>query len=312
MIIRIKKRKLILALMLIVLSLPIAYAVASVVKVNFKVELVISNRNPVINFTNATIGAVDPTAAGTTNVLISFNVSDADGVNQINASTTVVNFTLGVNSQWYANVSAIASSEFGTCGNTTISDIVVINCTVALPYFVNASANWVVNISVKDKIGGKGTNDTIRFTVNTISGLALPYTAINFSSVNVGQQNVLAYPHLLINNTGNDDFSRVNISASALVGTTTTSENIAVTNFGVNTTNSSANNRGAFPAGGVVALTDVNSGTFTTLNHGHTSDFAPNTDKGNISVFVWVNVPSSGLSPQLYNATWNVTATSSP
>ncbi len=39
----------------------------------------------------------------------------------------------------------------------------------------------------------------------------------------------------------------------------------------------------------------------------YTSAFAPNVDKGNISVFIWVDVPTSQLSAQLYNATWNVT-----
>ena len=78
-----------------------------------------------------------------------------------------------------------------------------------MPYYANASANWVVNITVKDIFGGTATNDTLRFTYNTVSGLALPNAALNFSNVNLGQQDVLAYPHLLINNTGNDDFDIV-------------------------------------------------------------------------------------------------------
>ena len=117
---------------------------------------------------------------------------------------------------------------------------------------------------------------------------------------------------ILINNTGNDDFREVNMSASALIGTTRAADTIAVTNFGVNLTNSSTNLRLAFPASGVVNLRDTTTGANVSFLHGHTSAFAPNADKGNISVFVWVNVPSSQLSSQLYNATWNVTATSSP
>ena len=87
-------------------------------------------------------------------------------------------------------------------------------------------------------------------------------------------------------------------------------DTIAVTNFGVNTTNSSTNNRQVFTSNGIISLTDVNTGTFTTLTHGHTSALR-NADKGNISVFLWVNVPT-GISSQLYNATWNMTATSTP
>jgi len=318
MIVKIKKRNLVLLIIAILISLPLVYAAASVVKASFKVELVISNRNPtiVVNNITASLGSsqfsVDPTAAGTTYVLISFNVTDADNITQINASKTVVNFTLGTNSEYYSNISAVASSEFGTCKNTTATiTVMIINCTIALPYYANASGNWRINISVQDIYGGIGRNDSAFFTVNVVSGLALPNAGINFSNVNIGQANVLAYPHLLINNTGNDDFTQINMSAAALVGTTTTTENIAVTNFGVNTTNSTTNLRTAFPSNGVLTLTDTGAGANMKLLHGATSALQ-NADKGNISVFVWVNVPSSGLSSQLYNATWNVTTTSSP
>jgi len=316
MIVKIKKRNLVLLIIAILISLPLVYAAASVVKASFKVELVISNRNPtiVVNNITASLGSsqfsVDPTAAGTTYVLISFNVTDADGVTQVNASKAVVNLTLGTNSEWYSNVSG--SNEMGTCKNTTAtSTVMVINCTVALPYYANASGNWRINISVQDTQGGIGRNDSAFFTVNVVSGLALPNAGINFSNVNIGQANVLAYPNLLINNTGNDDFTQINMSAAALVGTTTTSQSISVTNFGVNTTNSTTNLRTAFPSNGVLTLTDTGAGANMKLLHGATSALQ-NADKGNISAFVWVNIPSSGLSPQLYNATWNVTATSSP
>lgn len=318
MIIKIKKRSLMLLMLAVVISLPLAYAVASVQRVGFKVELVISNRNPSIVLNNITAAltssqfSVDPTATGYTNILVSFNVTDPDGVAQVNASKAVINFTLGDKLEWYSNVSEISTSEFGTCSNSTqTSTVMVINCTVALPYYANASGKWSINISIKDTQGGVGRNDSAIFTVNVVSGLALPYTAINFSNVNLNQQNVLAYPHLLINNTGNDDFTRVNITAAALVGQTITTENIAVTSFGVNTTNSSANKRQSFLSDGTISLSDEITGTFSKLTHGHTSSLV-NADKGNMSVFVWVNVPSSGLSSQLYNATWNVTVTSAP
>lgn len=319
MIVKIKKRSLILLLIVIIVSLPLVYAAASIVRVGFKVELVISNRNPTITFNNITTSlgssqfSVDPTATGATSVLISFNVTDADGVTQINASKAVVNFTLGAFSQWYANVTALSTSEFGTCSNSTqTSTIMVINCTVVLPYYVNASSSWRINISVQDTQGGTGRNDSAIFTVNTVSSISLPNSFANFSNVNLGQNNVLAYPHLLLNNTGNDDFGQVNMTAAALVGTTTTTENIAVTNFGVNLTNSSSNQYITFPANGIVNLRDTATGGNVSFRHGHTSAFAPNADKGNISAFLWVNVPSSGLSSQLYNATWNVTAVTTP
>ena len=320
MIIKIKKRNLLIAAAFLILAvlIPLIYAQTGgnvVRRAGFKVDLVISNRNPVINVSNASGFAVDPASGGNAIVLISFNVTDADGATDINASKAVVNFTLGGNAgQYYVNQSFVASSEFGNCFNhSPSSTVVVINCTVVLPYYANASANWVINISVQDKFGGVGRNDTLRFTYNFVSALALPYAFVNFSNVNLGDVNKPAFPHLLINNTGNDDFDMVNMSAAALVGTTTASENIPVTNFYVNLTNSSNGDLALnFPANGIVNLRDTATGSNISFQHGHTSAFAPNADKGNISAFIWVDVPSSGLSSQLYNATWNATAINNP
>ena len=324
MIIKIKKRSLIVTIgfLILIILIPFIYAVGENVvrRAGFKVELVITNRNPTINVSNVTGGAssfsVDPVAASTVTVLISFNVTDADGASDINASTAVVNFTLGGidSGLYFTNISAVTTSEFGTCRNhSPSSTVVVINCTVVLPYFANASSTWVGNISVKDRFGGVGRNDTLRFTINTASGLALPYSFINFSSVNLGQQNVLAYPHLLLNNTGNEDYDMVNMSAAALVGTTVTTENIAVTNFFVNLTNSSDGNLALnFPSDGIVNLRDTATGGNVSFVHGHTSAYSVIAAKGNISAFIWVDVPTGGLSSQLYNATWNVTAINNP
>ena len=318
MIIKIKKRNLIESLIFIfytaaiiltlsAISLPFVFPVTlNTTKLGFKVELVISNRNPQINVSNVTF-SVDPVSASSSSVLISFNVTDGDGATNINASTAIVNLTLGTpgTSQFYTNISAVASSEFGTCSNhSPSSTVVVINCTVNLPYFSNASSVWVVNISVKDTNGGIGRNDTLRFTVNSLSSISLPYAAVNFSNVNLGQQNVPASP-LTLNNTGNNDFVQINITATALVGTTTTSELIAATNFYANITNATAG-LGLQLGTSAVSLVESTGGN-TSLIHGHTSAFAPNADKGNRTVFFWVNVPSGGLSSQLFNATWNLT-----
>ncbi|MEK6943612.1 MAG: right-handed parallel beta-helix repeat-containing protein, partial [Nanoarchaeota archaeon] len=280
--------------------------------VNMSMEIAsAANTAPVIKLNNATF-SVDPVSGGDSKILISFNVTDADGVNTINASKTIVNLTLGGrDGQFRFNISD-QGNEFGTCNNHTQGNVMIINCTAIMKYYDNASSNWIVNVSVKDIAGNVGINDTITFTYNVLSSINLQNAALNFSSIYLGQQNVLASPHLLMNNTGNDDFGQVNMSAAALTGTTITSESIAVTNFGVNLTNSSSSLRLSFPANGIINLRDTETGKNITFRHGHTGAFAPNADKGNISAFLWVNVPSNGLSTQLYNATWNITAVASP
>ena len=104
----------------------------------------------------------------------------------------------------------------------------------------------------------------------------------------------------------------VTLSAAPLVGTTAASESIPVTSFGVNLTNSSDNLYLTFPNNGIVNLRDPATGGNASFLHGHTGAFNPNADKGNISVFIWINVPGSGLSLQSYNATWNITAVKNP
>ncbi len=319
MIIRIKKRNLIAVLILLIASLPVAYAAyTGFVRGNFKVELVISNRNPSINVSNVTAFSVDPISASAALVLISFNVTDSDGASNINASTAIINFTLGNPgfSQFYTNISAVASSEFGTCYNGTDgSTSVQINCTVVLPYFANASSSWVVNISVKDTNGGTGRNDTLRFTYNTLSALNLPNASINFSSVNLGQQDVPSN-RLILNNTGNDDFDQINISVADLIGQSISSEFVGVGNFSVNISNENA---GIGQRLSKITLpikeydpSGVNTAENASIIHGHTNAFAPNKDKGNRTLYFWVDVPSSGLSAQLYNNTWNVTVFNYP
>ncbi len=187
----------------------------------------------------------------------------------------------------------------------------VINCTVVVPYFANASSVWVVNISIKDINGGTGINDSSRFTVNTLSSISLPYAAVNFSNVILGQQDVPSSP-LILNNTGNDDFDQINITAAALTGTTISTETIDPTNIVANITNSSAG-LGVQLSTSAVSLKEVEgAGGNVSLIHGHTSAFAPNADKGNRTVFFWIDVPSGTLSSQLFNATWNVTVINNP
>jgi len=328
--IRVKKRNLIAFSLILTFTLisiaTVVYAQGLTLKSNFKVELAISNRNPNISINNISIPNIDPVDGGTVNILISFNVTDPDGVTTINGSSAVVNIThgssAGAGGQWRSNVSALTTSEFGTCGNhtETVQGVarMVINCTVVMKYYDNATV-WAVNISIKDTSGGTAVNDTESFTYNELSAISLPNTFINFSDVNVGQNNVKATPALIINNTGNDDFDMINISAAPLVGTTDSGQTIAVEKFGVNLTNSATDKRQTFESNGealnLKARTTEGAGN-ATLKHGHSSALTDYNDAslavvGNLSVTVWVDVPSS-LTSQLYNATWNITVIDNP
>ncbi|MBI2557708.1 hypothetical protein HYW20_00130 [Candidatus Woesearchaeota archaeon] len=274
-----------------------------------------ANAAPVIKINNATFSA-DPVAGTSVPILLSFNITDPQGVSDINASKFIINLTLGgLDGQFRFNISGPdANSEFGTCYNHTEpgpgseAARMIINCTLLLMYYDNASALWTINASIKDISSSAGINDTLRFTYNSLSSISLTYAAVNFSNVFLGQQDVPSSP-LTLNNTGNDDFDMINITASALVGTSITTESIAPTNFYVNITNQTAGAGLQLGAAAVslIEFDGANFGKNASLVHGHTGAFAPNADKGNRTIFFWVDVPSGGLSSQLFNATWNVT-----
>ena len=189
----------------------------------------------------------------------------------------------------------------------------IINCTVEMRYYDNAST-WTINVSVVDIDGEVGRNDTITFTYNPLSAMSFAVAWINFSSMTLGGSDQAAANPLILNNTGNDDFDQINITAAALIGVDISAQTIAAAQFAVNYTNENV------PAGSGLPLSNspqvipgVDSTANLTLMHGHSSasDIVISA-KGNQSLWFWVDVPSSGLSAQKYNNTWNITVIDLP
>jgi len=330
MIIKIKKRDLLFAslplfallVLISILSAPIIYSVTvNTTFAGFLVQLVISNQNPTVYLVNLTAIGVDPLDGGDSTFFIVFNVTDPDGVQNINATTAIVNITLGTpgTSQFRTNISD-TGAEIGTCGNVSYSatNTIMMNCSITMRYYDNSSANWVINISVQDLNGATGRNSSDgsgpnTLTYNELSAISLPVAAINFSDVNLGAQNQPSSLPLILNNTGNVDFTKVNFTGADLVGTDTQGETIAITLFFANFSDTVATS-GTQLSATIINLPDVGGGN-ATVQHGHTdavSDYNDEVlgDKGNRSLFFWVDVPSAGLSGQLYNATWNITVIS--
>ena len=331
MIIKIKKRDLLIvsiALFLIIL-IPIIYAQTKTPKTGtFGVWLVIGNQNPVnISLNNVTTllsssqFSVDPSSASTKTILISFNASDPDGPEQINGTNggkVIVNLTLGTpgNSQFRTQTS---------CVNTTINNVagskhqVIFNCTIDMKYYDNASSSWVINITVIDSNSGSARNDSAIFTYNSLAAFSLIARGVseganlNFSSLFLNDQNKVAKAPLLLNNTGNNDFDQINITAAALIGLQTASEIIAASSFAVNVTNNT--NGLGLPLSNAPQIIPFSDASNATLLHGPgisgdnvpypgVADFKT---KGNQTLLFWIDVPAYGLSAQTYNNTWNIT-----
>ena len=282
---------------------------------------------------NATGFAIDPNAGDSAQFFIVFNASDPDGAGDINGTLggrVTLNVTLG---------SAASGNQFRTessCTNSTQKTslhIVVFNCTINMKYYDNASTKWVINITVEDSAGAITRNDSSnentphRFTYNSLSSFSITTrdekegAVLNFSSLNLGAQNQPAKAPLLLNNTGNEDFEQINITAANLVGVTDDTKTIAASSFFVNATNITAGAGAPLSTTGVTirALEQpaTDSVANVTLWHGpgisgDTVPYAGATlDKGNQTLVFWIDVPT-GLSSQVYNNTWNMTVINLP
>ena len=121
----------------------------------------------------------------------------------------------------------------------------------------------------------------------------------------------------MLNNTGNNDFDQINLTAANLIGITTPGETIAASNFAVNITNSSSG-LGLALSNSPQVIPGIDDTANATLFHGpgisgDTAPYSgPTLTRGNQTLIFWVDVPSSGLSSQTYNNTWNMTAVDLP
>jgi hypothetical protein len=311
MILKIKKRDLIILSIAIfsLLLVPITIAAVGSVKAVFSAELWITNNGPVLAMdVGRSVASADPTEGSTTRIFFVFNATDDNGEDDIDERGARFNLTLnsGVSgsAQWRYNSSCINISK--EPGN----DRVIFNCSVFMKYFDNQSSSWAINGTVNDSANTRVYNDTRSFTFNQLSAMSLAVAFINWTGVTVGSNDQAAASPLILNNTGNDDFDQINITAAALVGVTTSSETIAATLFAVNSTNAVAG-KGLPLSTGAQVIPGVSHLSNLTLTHGHTDSIADYNNKyigskGNQSLYFWVDDPGA-ISAQKYNSTWNIT-----
>ena len=182
-------------------------------------------------------------------------------------------------------------------------------------YYDNTSSKWVINISIKDNSNAIGINDSHIFTYNELSAMSLAVAYINFSALTLGQTDQPSQTPIILNNTGNDDFEQINITASHLYGTKDSDYYIGVGNFTINYTDAVAGS--GLKLDVTTLVIPWRDGLNLSLQHGHTSALTDYNDKvistkGNQSLYFWVDVPAAGLITQKYNNTWNISVIDLP
>ncbi len=179
---------------------------------NLFVAVTLGNNAPIVhgNNSNGTITLAD---GGFTQFTIQFNVTDADGVGNINNAGVGVNVTFN---------GLKVSNNTGNCATSDPSSTTrSFSCILAFGYFQNSSAIWEINLSAADSTGAKAHNDSKNYgaasggpaarnlTINSLSAFTLQTPSL-VSSSNLGDSN--AQLLVVVNNTGNFDFTILNVT----------------------------------------------------------------------------------------------------
>jgi len=258
MIIRVKKKHfyfIYLPILLVLISIPIVVYAAETTE-TFSIAITTGTNDPVVyNVTTASITPISGSHFALVDIL--FNVTDADGVDDsnsgLNDSSAMVNITFSPGtaneySRYNSTSCGIVGSNFNSGLDRTY------NCTVAIRFYDNASTFWVINASVFDDstssgVGVMSQNTTQNITINSLSAIDLVDSDLALSAAIGSSNNELT---LVLNNTGNFDFTYFNLTPFVLNATVTDffmlggeSAERGSANFSFNTTPSASTSTGA-------------------------------------------------------------------
>ena len=186
-------------------------------------SVVAANTPPVIESVSS-IPAQDPTEASYTDVTFSFVAYDADGKNDLNASS--------------------ANATFSKTGETTrqnlscskIADIddyrINLSCSIAMWYW-DAASSWNVTAAISDNSAATAINDTTNFTYNELIAFTISPSALYWPSINPGDLNKTSLNFTTLTNTGNAVITAGNVRVKAvnIYGNTNPSYLIYAENF---------------------------------------------------------------------------------
>ena len=190
----------------------------------FNISLVISNSAPTMGSAGDSSGT--PTEATTTSVSVLFNVSDPNGNSDVDPTQAYVNITYGA-----------VTRESSSCQNYaawTTGNNRGINCTINM-YYYDTPGEWNISVRAQDSNPTiVSSNDAATFTYGGLAAFSLSKNSITFSSEAAGTNNINSSndPQVL-NNTGNEAFTYINITGHELSNGVDT---IGAGNFTVNAT----------------------------------------------------------------------------
>ncbi|MBI2141148.1 hypothetical protein HYU16_01870 [Candidatus Woesearchaeota archaeon] len=267
------------------------------------------NTAPVVfNGSVALNGTVSLTDGGKTQFTVNFNVTDADGTANIDNTKSRVNIT-------YNGITL--TNDSGNCVTQDASSTTrTYSCMVAFSYFNNATTIWSINLTAADNAGSIAFNDSLsagnnnngaghNVSVGSLSAFKLMLNS-SITSANLGDTNKEV--GIVINNTGNFDFTQINVTPYDLNASLTDFFKLGGGNFSINATQSSSSGFGDSMVNATpMNVTDSNGPLSATLPHKTTNE---GDRLGNRTLYIYIDVPSNkGLSSGVtYNSSraWEV------
>ncbi len=261
----------------IILSFSIMSTVGQPTNVTFQVNLTLSgNSNPTITWVQSGISA-NPVESGTRTVYVAFNASDNNGHADIDYSTAQI------------ILSKVGELERASsiCDNFNNDSLVKqFNCTITLQYY-DSDGNWQINASVLDTASAYDDDTAQTFSYGVLYAARGNNDGITFGSVTLGATEAADNDPLLLDNTGNQNFTEINLTAYNLEGQGAQPDQyIDASNLFVNAT---ADAKGQ-------ALSNNTPITIPAATLPRDIGGSDN----NVSLYIYVDIPAAGLSNQDY------------
>jgi hypothetical protein len=292
-------RKVVMLLSIFALLLVATVIAAQVGPKELWVAITIGNNPPIVfNSSIALNGTVTLVDGARTEFTVGFNVSDADGYDNINDASVGVNITLN---------GARRSNNTGNClviGNPTTTSRAY-SCKVVFYYFDNSSSIWSINLSAGDNNGAVSSNSSgspgagagFNISLSSLSAFTLQTPSVA-SSASLGDSNKEL--SLIVNNTGNYDFTLLNVTPYDLNASLTDFFKLGG-NFSINATQSASGFGDGLLNATPRNFTASNNQNAATLPHKITSEADT---VSNRTLYIYIDVPTNkGLSTGVtYNA----------
>ena len=191
-------------------------------------NVTVGNTGPTVhNVTNGTApagGSYAPIEGSVRLFSFTFNATDPDGVGDLNFSKARLEVNYSGEPNIRSNYSCNKLLDDGI--NTAL-----INCSVEMWYF-DIPGSWTINVSIADNASAMATNNTMTFGYTTLSAMKINQTALRWPSLSIGDTNKTANNDAdVINNTGNVNFTTVQITGYDLQGETVGGSFYNISNF---------------------------------------------------------------------------------